>query len=56
MTATTLRGVTLPDGTSLDLHLSDGFIVDDAPSGATVSLPSTGVVTVPFWATAAVSG
>ncbi|HJE52155.1 MAG TPA: dihydroorotase [Tessaracoccus flavescens] len=36
MTATTLRGVTLPDGTSLDLHLSDGFIVDDAPSGATV--------------------
>lgn len=36
MSATTLRGVQLPDGTRTDLHLAGGVIVDEEPSGAEV--------------------
>ncbi len=34
MSATTLRGVQLPDGSRTDLHFADGVIVEEAPSGA----------------------
>lgn len=36
MSATTLRGVRLPDGTATDLHLAGGVIVDEAPRDAEV--------------------
>ena len=34
MTATQLRSVTLADGTRTDLYISDGVLVDEAPTGA----------------------
>lgn len=46
MTASTLQGVTLPDGTRTDLHISDGVIVDDAPSDAQV-VDCDGLIALP---------
>lgn len=46
MSATTLRGVQLPDGAHTDLHLANGVIVDEAPSGAEV-LDCTGLRALP---------
>jgi dihydroorotase len=34
MTAYVLSGVSLPDGATTDLHVADGHLVDEAPSGA----------------------
>lgn len=46
MSATTLRCVTLPDGTRTDLFISDGVLVDSAPSGAEV-LDCDGLIALP---------
>lgn len=42
----TLTGVTLPDGTRTDLHVADGLIVDEAPSGAE-RIDADGLVALP---------
>ena len=47
MTATwTITGATLPDGTTTDLHISEGVFVDAAPSGAT-AVDAQGLVALP---------
>ncbi|WP_040281746.1 dihydroorotase [Tessaracoccus massiliensis] len=46
MTATTLRGVQLPDGTRTDLHLVDGVLAEDAPADAEV-IDCDGLIALP---------
>ncbi|MCG6567156.1 dihydroorotase [Tessaracoccus sp. ZS01] len=46
MTATTLRGVQLPDGTRTDLHLTNGVIAEAAPADAQV-IDCDGLIALP---------